>query len=98
MFASSLCNILLDNGSSINIQNKNGLSPLHLANLKGSISCTKYLIEMGADVNLKDNTGKTPLHYAAFNGDTGITEILLSKGTPGMVCLVLLLSVILTFF
>jgi len=55
---------LLILGIDINIKNKYGKTPLHLAISKRNIYTAKLLIDNGADINAKDNLGKTPFHHA----------------------------------
>ena len=51
----------------INAKNSNGVTPLHIAALSNSESCT-MLLKYGADVNSATKCGYTPLQYAAKNG------------------------------
>ena len=56
---------LSENGfASINAPDKDGLTPLHIALLKGNDKVAALLIQKGADVKAPDKEGKTPLHYA----------------------------------
>lgn len=58
-------NILILKGEAqINLQNRQGLSPLHIAANEGYDKMAKLLIENGADMDLRDNDGDTPLHLA----------------------------------
>ena len=50
---------------SINILNKNGISPLHTAVINGNLEIINLLLEKGANPNLTSIKKKqTPLHYA----------------------------------
>ena len=51
----------------INAKNHDGVTPLHMAALSNSESCT-MLLKYEADVNSATNYGHTPLQYAAENG------------------------------
>ena len=67
---------LIEKGDDINVQGKDGSTPLHLA-VVGSIQGTRggylghksilefleFFIKKGADVNIKNKAGKTPLFY-----------------------------------
>lgn len=59
---------LISRGASINVQDKNGMSPLHIAVREGFDNIANKLINDGSDVNMKDRYGKTPLLWAAENG------------------------------
>jgi ankyrin repeat protein len=63
----------------VNIQNDEGIAPLHLACYKEN---AELLFHAGADINLKDNNGNTPLHILAADGEENIevVEYLLSIG------------------
>lgn len=51
--------------ASVNAQDKNGHSPLHLAAYSGDFNQVNYLISKGADKNLRDNEDKSPLDCAS---------------------------------
>ena len=51
----------------VNAKNYDGVTPLHIAALSNSETCTT-LLKYGADVNSVTNYGYTPLQYAAKNG------------------------------
>ena len=51
----------------VNAKNHNGVTPLHMAALSNSKTCT-MLLEYKANVNSTTNYGYTPLQYAAKNG------------------------------
>lgn len=59
---------LMEHGANIHVQDKNGLSPLHIAARGGFENLVNLLIHKRSDVNLRDRFGKTPLHWAAENG------------------------------
>lgn len=50
----------------INSQNKQGLTPLHLAVINGCLEKIKWLIDRGADLTLKDKFGMIPTDYFYF--------------------------------
>jgi len=56
--------LLLEHGANVHVQNKDGLTPLHLAALGGHTGVAKLLFERGANVDVQNNEGKTPLQVA----------------------------------
>lgn len=58
----------MHHGANIHVQDKNGLSPLHIAAREGFRNLANVLIYNGSDVNMPDRYGKTPLHWASENG------------------------------
>ncbi|CAD8115795.1 unnamed protein product [Paramecium sonneborni] len=48
----------------INIQNKDGFTPLHMASFKGNLEIIKLLLQIGANVNIQTNTGLSVLHMS----------------------------------
>jgi hypothetical protein len=55
---------LVKAGASLNIQDKEGKTPLHKAVIKGDKAMIKLLIEMGASVGTLDNNSCNPKDYA----------------------------------
>ncbi|CAL8331915.1 unnamed protein product [Merluccius merluccius] len=65
----------------VNIQDPDGLSPLHHAALSGNKELISLLLEAQAAVDIKDNKGMRPLHYAAWQGKTEPMKMLLKAGS-----------------
>ena len=65
---------LVFNGANVNVKNKYGTAPLHLAN---DVGIAEFLVSNGANVNEKNVHGITPLHFA---GNSKIAKYLISKG------------------
>ncbi|XP_015232854.1 PREDICTED: caskin-2-like isoform X1 [Cyprinodon variegatus] len=65
----------------VNIQDADGLSPLHHAALSGNKELISLLLEAQAAVDIKDNKGMRPLHYAAWQGKTEPMKMLLKAGS-----------------
>ena len=70
---------LLDHGSSVNVTDEFGRSPLHCVEYT-TRECCDLLLQYGADVNLPDVNKETPLHFAASAGNTDCIEWLLQQG------------------
>lgn len=64
----------------INKPDDNGLSPLHYAIERGSITIVKLLIQYGADVNQETDSGETPIGLAIENSREDIVDILWACG------------------
>lgn len=62
----NLIELFLDKGSILESRDKEGLTALCWACVRGRLSAVQNLIDRGADVNTSDNTGRTPLDLAAF--------------------------------
>lgn len=74
MFASSeghinLIELLLDKKSILETRDKDGLTALCWACVRGRVAVVQVLLDRGADVSTNDNTGRTPLDLAAFQVD-----------------------------
>ena len=51
--------------SNINLLNKNGISPLHIAVINGNLEIINYILDKGANPNISSlHKKQTPLHYA----------------------------------
>jgi hypothetical protein len=62
---------LLDAGAVINVQDKNGASPLHRAVRTRCAAAVKRLLAAGADPTLRNKPGSTPFHLAVQNTGRG---------------------------
>lgn len=62
---------LLDAGSDIQAQDKNGATPLHRAVRTRCAAAVKYLLQAGADPRRKNKPGSTPFHLAVQNTGRG---------------------------
>lgn len=60
--------------------NKNGLTPLHLAIEKDSLTSLKKILDLKINPNIKNGNGETPLIYAIKNDKAKAVKILLSSG------------------
>ncbi|KAF2296296.1 hypothetical protein GH714_037292 [Hevea brasiliensis] len=70
----------LDSFGPLDLRDKEGRTPLHLAASRGNIKCARVLVESGADKDAKSNDGRTALYRAAANGDRRMVEMLIEMG------------------
>lgn len=71
--------ILVDYGASVDIQNGEGQTPLHIAAAEGDETLVKYFYGVRASASITDNQDRTPMHLAAENGHANIIELLADK-------------------
>ncbi len=65
----------------VNVQEKYGWTPLHLAIRRGREEMVRYLVEeKNADINIQDNAGWTPLMEAIMDDFPNIVKYLVEKG------------------
>lgn len=69
---------LIKNGANVNIQNDQGISPLHLAGYPKNV---ELLLNAGAEIDIIDFQGNTPLHIIASETDEyiDVVEYLISR-------------------
>lgn len=58
--------------------NYDGLSPLHVACVRGQHATVCNLIKNGANINACDNDGRSPLYLACECGQLNVVELLLA--------------------
>ncbi len=71
--------LLRKKGIGVNVRTQEGLTPLHVAAMKGHTDIVRYLVRKGADINATDTSGYTPLHYAVLSGHTEVVRYLVSE-------------------
>jgi len=65
---------LLKEGVVVNVQDKHGVSPLHMACYHGFHDIAEMLLRAGADTTLEDSKGNTPI---SFLKERGFSDLLL---------------------
>jgi len=70
----------IEAGTDINLQNKYGWTPLHIAIRRDRRDMVAYLLEEGADINKVDGVGWTPLMEAVMDDMTELCAFLVEKG------------------
>ena len=68
-----------ETGARLEVEDKQGRTPLHSAALAGQAAATQFLCERGANVNADDKSGKRPLHLALMGGHLGAAKILVQN-------------------
>ena len=61
MYVFQIAEILLENGSDVNVGDKYGSTPLHRAACKGLVKMVKLLLSYNADANQPDSRGCSAL-------------------------------------
>ena len=69
-----------ESGTDLNIQNKYGWTPLHIAIRRDRRDMVTYLLEQGADIDKVDGVGWTPLMEAVMDDMTELCAFLIEKG------------------
>ncbi|XP_069701696.1 golgin subfamily A member 6-like protein 22 isoform X2 [Periplaneta americana] len=73
--------LLLDAGSLVNAEDRNGRTPLWLAACEGRQDACRVLLAAGSRLDLKSRpSGRTALHAAAAGGHRAVCELLLAAG------------------
>ena len=70
--------LLLSHGSSLNLSDRYGRTPLHYST---DNEVAELLFNKGADPHVEDFEGKTPLFLAALDGYEKVVEFLIEKGS-----------------
>ncbi|XP_070566698.1 serine/threonine-protein phosphatase 6 regulatory ankyrin repeat subunit B-like [Ptychodera flava] len=72
-----LIEFLLDKGAEINVQSKNGITPLHYAISCNEIDCVAVLLTRGADLMSTYKNDYNILHHAVQKGNPQIVKLLI---------------------
>lgn len=76
---------LLEAGASVDVADKTGMRPLHVAAADGAADGARVCLAAGASVHAADASGATALHHAARYGHTTIARVLLAAGASARV-------------
>lgn len=71
---------LLDAGSSVDIADKTGLTPLMASSFTGKTEVVRLLLDAGATVDATDSCGYTALMFACNSGQQDCAQLLIEKG------------------
>lgn len=66
--------------SAINLKDRRGMAPLHLAVTRGNLKIAEFLMRSGCNLNSKDRDQSTALHLAAYHGNIEIAQVLIFQG------------------
>lgn len=72
--------LLASAGADVNLLNKDGEAPLHIAARNGLVGVIATLIQAGADPNIKNKHGATPLHIVGGMMSHIAAQVLILKG------------------
>ncbi len=72
--------LLIKHGATVNIQQKDGSTPLHKAAKEGYLAVVRILLSNGAAVNAKTNNGLTAFDLAEQNGHSIVLQMLQDNG------------------
>uniref|UniRef100_A0AAR2IPZ0 Ankyrin repeat domain 44 n=1 Tax=Pygocentrus nattereri TaxID=42514 RepID=A0AAR2IPZ0_PYGNA len=77
----ALClEFLVNNGADVNVQSRDGKSPLHMTAVHGRFTRSQTLIQNGGEIDCMDKDGNTPLHIAARYGHELLINTLITSG------------------
>jgi len=68
--------LLIDAGAPVNIQDEEGMTPLHHAALHNYSKCAQVLLKAGADLKATNHAGQTPLDLAMERPKTRTAHLL----------------------
>ena len=80
-FQEEVVRILIDSGSSVNVQSQNGFTPLYMAAQENHDGVVRHLLSSGANQSLATEDGFTPLAVALQQGHDKVWNIMHSNNT-----------------
>jgi ankyrin repeat protein len=77
-----IIDMLIKAGSTINMQNEKGQTPLHIAvYMENDVGIIQMLIDAGSDLNACNGNFETPLHMAVESGNVEIVCTLIDAAS-----------------
>lgn len=77
--------LITGNPAALDVADRNGGYPVHIACKFSSAKVVKYLVEFAKDTLNNDDANKdSPLHYACRGGNLGIVKYLLQANVPSV--------------
>ena len=76
----AIAKLLIEHGISVDEQDGGGLSPLHLAAIKGNDLMINFLLDNDANIDLQTKDGITALHLAIKNQHESSVYLLINRG------------------
>ena len=67
----------LGKGAEVDLVDKKGQTPLHVACFKGHVDAARLLLDKGADIDRVNKRGETPLYAACSKGHVDAARLLL---------------------
>ena len=71
-----IAKMLIAKFAQVNVENRMGELPIHLAAFKGDLDMIKLLIESGAYLNKTTHEDRFPVHYAISGGKHEVIDYL----------------------
>ena len=72
--------LITEAGAIVEMEDREGETPLHKAAMAGKLSVTSLLLSHGADANARDTDGWTALHNACSRGYLDLVRLLIDRG------------------
>ncbi|SNX85550.1 uncharacterized protein MEPE_04259 [Melanopsichium pennsylvanicum] len=72
--------LITEAGAIVEMEDREGETPLHKAAMAGKLSITSLLLSHGANANAKDTDGWTALHNACSRGYLDLVRLLIDRG------------------
>ena len=74
-----IVDLLISKGADLNVESKEGDTPLHKAMFWGTPEIVEALVDNNANLGVSNSEGQTPLHLAAYWGREKFIDIILKK-------------------